>query len=76
MTDIDTLALDIQRALQNRDATSDRRHLPDMHTVIKGVLREFVAERELEKMTLLDAWVKDKEALEHRIKTLEAKNGR
>ena len=73
MTDIDQLATDIQRALQNRDATSDRRQLPDMHTTIVRVLTEFVAEHELEKMTLLDAWVKDKEKLEHRIKTLEAK---
>jgi hypothetical protein len=43
---IDELALEIQRALQNRDATSDRRQLPDMHTVIVRVLSEFVEEHE------------------------------
>ncbi len=43
---IDELALEIQRALQHRDATSDRRHLPDMHSVISRVLGEYVAEHE------------------------------
>jgi predicted ribosome quality control (RQC) complex YloA/Tae2 family protein len=70
---LDELALEIQRALQNRDATSDRRHLPDMHSVIVRVLREYVAEHELEKMSLLDAWVNEKEKLEHRISELEAR---
>jgi hypothetical protein len=43
---LDELALEIQRALQHRDATSDRRHLPDMHSVIVRVLGEYVAEHE------------------------------
>jgi BMFP domain-containing protein YqiC len=73
MSDIDQLATDIQRALHNRDATSDRRQLPDMHTVIVRVLTEFVAKHELDMMRQLNAWTIEKAALEHRIKTLEAK---
>ena len=70
---LDELALEIQRALQNRDATSDRRQLPDMHNVIVRVLREYVAEHELEMMRQLNAWTIEREKLLHRIRELEAR---
>jgi hypothetical protein len=55
---LDELALEIQRALQHRDATSDRRHLPDMHSVIARVLSEYVAEHE-RKVEELEARIEE-----------------
>jgi hypothetical protein len=57
--------------LQHRDATSDRRHLPDMHSVISRVLGEYVAEHELEMMRQVNAWNIEREKLLHRIRELE-----
>jgi hypothetical protein len=68
---LDELALEIQRALQHRDATSDRRHLPDMHSVIVRVLSEYLAEHELEMMRQVNAWNIERAKLLHQIKELE-----
>ena len=75
MTDIDQLATDIQRALSTQAANvKGGGRVTCTHTVIKRVLTEFVDAHELAMTRLRNAHDIKVNQLEHRIKTLEAKN--